>query len=123
MNRQLLKLLREGCRRADSGDEHGSDDAICCLSAALKLAESLRRKPMRVLIVVEGGQVMSVLADEDVRAHLLDYDIDGEPEGLVAVPQAGPNPGETSAGRLDECEVELEPARITEVLKSKPYPV
>ena len=77
-------------------------------------------QPIRVVVVVEGGCVQSVLSDLPLDVHVLDYDVEGGDGETFAIPQ---HLGKTApayrsgSGWNDVC-----PERVTEILRAPLVP-
>lgn len=71
-------------------------------------------EPAKVMVMVEGGLVHSVIADQAVDCHLVDFDTDGEdPAALNSIPREGG--GGSDAARITPFSVEVRPVRLEQI--------
>lgn len=72
------------------------------------------KQPIRVVVVIEGGCVQSVISDIPLDVHVLDYDVEGGDGDTFAIPQANGKtaPAYRSANNWNE----VDPVRVAEIV-------
>lgn len=98
----------------DDFDQEEADTAVEILDRYIQM---IGDRPLpRVIVVLEGGALSTLVSDIPLDATLLDYDTDGDADDeVVNVPQPGAVPYTAAARRVD-ASVEINPAFITDIL-------